>query len=161
MRPGIKRALIAGLALASSALPIAACADSGGSIVITRQVSPRIAYRDGAGPVTSSVSATAAVDGALGLDGNQGGTVTQVLSDSQFASINSGIPLPSGQSGPLVSIVGLDIPGALGVGPGGGDAPNSSATISATVGGSAVRATAGIGPQVAGSLGAALGALHR
>lgn len=63
-----------------------------GDVVITRQVSPRTAFREGTGPVSSKVNAAQQVKSGLGLSQSAGGTVGRELSNGEFANVVSGIP---------------------------------------------------------------------
>lgn len=67
-----------------------------GDIVVTRQVSPRSAFREGTGPVSSKVNAAQQVKSGLGLNQSAGGTVGRELSDGEFANVVSGIPQHGG-----------------------------------------------------------------
>jgi hypothetical protein len=80
-----------------------------GAIVITRSVSARSAFRPGSGPVSAEVNPGAQVQAVLGLNRSRGGLVTHELSNREFASVVTGVPLGSGG----VAVPGADLSGAL------------------------------------------------
>jgi hypothetical protein len=106
-----------------------------GDLVITRNVSPRVAYRPGTGPVGAKVNPGEGVQSALGLNQYPGGVIAHELSNSDFADVFAGEPMRNGTltghgasvTGALATnnlgrggTIGRTVTGALGGGAGGG-----------------------------------------
>jgi hypothetical protein len=87
-------AVLAGCSMLAGMLP-QAWSDPG-DIIITRQVSPRTAFRPGTGPVMAKSNPGQQVQSALGLDQYSGGSVAQELTNGEISNVASGMPIQSG-----------------------------------------------------------------
>lgn len=122
-----------------------------GEIIILREVSPRVAYRESQpGPVISKANASPRQQVLDALDGAASG---RELSDDEFALVGTGKPAGGGNS-PIAAISGTL--GAAGASGGGTTAPGGAsgvlggmnALIGAAGGGTVGRATQDIGKTV-------------
>lgn len=86
--------LALGVCAAAAAWVVAPrAAEASGTMIISREVPPRTAYRQGdPGPVRSSIDVgpDALVRGAVGLNQHEGGHVGRELSDGEVAAITTG-----------------------------------------------------------------------
>lgn len=139
-------------AIAPFLAPCIAGADEG-EIIILREVSPRVAYREAQpGPVISKANVSPRQQVLDALDGAASG---RELTDDEFALVDTGKPADGGNS-PIAAISGtLDAAGAR-AGGGGTTAPGGAsgvlggmnALIGAAGGGTVGRATQDIGKTV-------------
>lgn len=147
-------AILSGCSMVAGLLPQAWSND--GDIIIVRKVEPRTAFRPGSGPVSAKANPGQSAQNAIGLNRYPGGTVGHELSDNEFASVASGVPMSTGTlAARSAGMVGTRNDSAIGMG--GSMGLNAGSMMTGSMGGGAGGTAGAMAQQAAGQV---IGALQ-
>ncbi|MGH8128942.1 MAG: hypothetical protein ACRETC_11400 [Gammaproteobacteria bacterium] len=141
-------AMLAGCSMLAGVLP-QAWSDPG-DIIITRQVSPRTAFRSGTGPVSAKTNPGQQVQNILGLNRYSGGTVAHELTNSEFSNVATGVPMQTGTlAARSAGIAGAQSNAVAG---GGGYGLAAGSMMTGSMGGGAGGTAGGMAQQATGQV---------